>query len=149
MEELIQQIKVVLADTVTFGMKAQQYHWNVEGDDFPQHHLFFQKLYEEVNGAVDLIGEQIRTLDAYAPLSPARIAELTSINDTDPAPPVMNMYMNLYNDNNNVLSSLMEGYRLAEQFSEYGISNIIQDRITAHKGHLYMLRSVLKQEEKQ
>ncbi len=148
MEELVQQIKVVLADTVAFGMKAQQYHWNVEGDDFPQHHAFFQKLYEEVNGAVDILGEQIRTLDAYAPLSPARIAELTSIIDTDPAPEAMVMYRNLYSDNNKVLSSLMEGYRLAERYSEFGLSNVIQDRLTAHKGHLYMLRSVLKEEEK-
>jgi len=144
MEELIQQLKIILANTVAFGMKAQQYHWNIEGKDFPQHHLFFQKLYEEVNGAVDILGEQIRTLDAYAPLSPSRIAELTSIIDNDTAPEVMVMYSNLFEDNNKILNSLVEGYILAERYSEFGISNIIQDRITSHKGHLYMIRSILR-----
>lgn len=40
MEELVQQLKIVFADTVTFGMKAHQYHFNVEGDDFFQYHKF-------------------------------------------------------------------------------------------------------------
>ena len=62
MEELIQQMKVYLADNVTFGMKAQQFHWNVEGDDFAQHHEFLGNLYQEVDGVIDQIGEYIRTL---------------------------------------------------------------------------------------
>jgi starvation-inducible DNA-binding protein len=148
MEELIQQMKVVLADTVTFGMKAHQYHWNVEGDDFYQYHKFFELLYEEVEGAVDGIGEQIRQLDSYAPLSPKRIGELTNLQDTDVSPDAMVMIRNLYNDNNIVLQTLMTAYRLAERYNEIGLSNFLQDRTMAHKQHLYMLRASLKGEEK-
>jgi starvation-inducible DNA-binding protein len=148
MEELIQQLKVAMADTVAFSMKARQYHWNVEGDDFPQFHQFFGNLYEETAGAVDTLGELIRTLDAYAPMSPTRIAELTSIVDTEIAPRYMVMVRYLYNDNNTVINSLMETYRLCERYSEFGVCNFIQDRIQAHKAHLYMLRSTLKEEEK-
>lgn len=147
MDELIQAMKVVLADTVTFGMKAHQYHWNVEGSDFYQYHKFFEVLYEEAEGAVDGIGEQIRQLDAYAPLSPKRIGELTNLQDTDVSPNAKTMVRNLYNDNNIILQTLMTAYRLAEQFNELGLSNFIQDRITAHKQHLYMLRATLKGEE--
>lgn len=148
MEELIQQLKVAMADTVAFSMKARQYHWNVEGDDFPQFHQFFGNLYEETAGAIDTLGELIRTLDAYAPMSPARIAELTSIVDTEVAPHYMVMVRNLYNDNNKVLGSLMETYRMCERYSEFGVSNFVQDRIQAHKAHLYMLRSTMKEEDK-
>lgn len=147
MEELIQQAKVALADTVAFGMKVHQYHWNVEGDDFFSHHKLFERIYEEVEGAVDDFGEQIRTLDSYAPLSPRRIAELTSILDTDTAPAAEVMVKNLYADNNKVLASLMNVYREAERYSEFGFSNFLQDRLTAHKGHQYLLRSVLKGSE--
>lgn len=148
MEELIQQMKVYLADNVTFGMKAQQYHWNVEGDDFPQYHSFLGDLYEEVDGVIDQIGEYIRTLDAYAPLSPRRMLELTSIEDGDVAPEGMVMMRVLYNDNNKVLSSLTEAYRLAERYNELGLANFLQDRMSAHKKHQWMLRSILKEEEK-
>lgn len=146
MEELIQRLKIAMADTVAFRMKTQQYHWNVEGPDFYEYHLLFQRIYEEVDGSIDVYGEQVRTLDAYAPLSPKRIAELTSIEETDVSPSPMVMVRNLYNDNNKVIASVMETYRLAEKFSELGLSNFLQDRITAHKTHLYLLRSVLKGE---
>lgn len=148
MEELIQQMKVYLADNVAFGMKAQQYHWNVEGDDFPQYHEFLGNLYEEVDGVIDNIGEFIRTLDAYAPLSPRRISELTSIGETDIAPDAMVMLRNLYNDNSMVINTIMEAYRLAERYSEIGLSNFLQDRIVAHKKHQWMLRSILKGTDK-
>jgi starvation-inducible DNA-binding protein len=128
-------------------MKAQQYHWNVEGDDFPQYHTFLGNLYEEVNSVTDQIGEHIRTLDAYAPLSFRRLLELTSIEETDVAPGRMVMIRNLYSDNNKVLSSIMEAYRLAERYNELGLSNFLQDRITAHKKHQWMLRSILKEEQ--
>jgi starvation-inducible DNA-binding protein len=148
MEELIQQMKVYLADNVAFGMKAQQYHWNVEGDDFAAHHDFLGNLYTEVDGVIDQIGEFIRTLDAYAPLGPRRIAELTSIVDAEIAPGAMVMMRNLYNDNNMVINTIMEAFRLAERYSEVGLANFLQDRIAAHKKHQWMLRSILKDEEK-
>lgn len=148
MEELIQAMKVVLADTVTFGMKAHQYHWNVEGSDFYSNHKFFEVIYEEAEGATDGIGEQIRQLDAYAPLSPKRIMELTNLQDTDVSPKPMVMVRNLYNDNNVVLQSLMTAYRLADRYNEIGLSNFLQDRTMAHKQHLFFLRATLKGEDK-
>lgn len=148
MDELIQAMKVVLADTVTFGMKAHQYHWNVEGSDFYSNHKFFEGIYEEAEGIVDAIGEQIRQLDAYAPLSPKRIAELTNLQDTDVSPKPMVMVRNLYNDNNVVLQSLMTAYRLADRYNEIGLSNFLQDRTMAHKQHLFFLRATLKGEDK-
>lgn len=149
MEELIQQMKVYLADNVTLGMKAQQYHWNLEGDDFPQFHEFFGDFYEEVDGVIDNIGEFIRTLDAYAPLTPRRIAELTTLSEEgDIAPAQMVMVRNLYNDNNKIINTIMEAYRLAERYSEIGLSNFLQDRIVAHKKHQWMLRATLKGTEK-
>jgi len=148
MEELIQQFKVLLADTVTFGMKAHQYHWNVEGKTFYADHKFFEAIYTEAEGAVDDIGEKIRQLDAYAPLSPRRIAELTNLQDTDVAPDYIVMVRNLYNDNNAILSQLMKTYTLAERFNEIGHSNYLQDRTMAHKQLQYFLRSTLKDVEK-
>jgi starvation-inducible DNA-binding protein len=144
MEELIQQMKVYLADNVALGMKAQQYHWNVEGNNFPQYHDFLGDLYVEIDGVIDNIGEFIRTLDAYAPLGPRRIAELTTLDDTEVAPDAMVMFRNLYNDNNKVINTIMEAFRLAERYTEIGLSNFLQDRIVAHKKHQWMLRSILK-----
>jgi starvation-inducible DNA-binding protein len=147
MEELIQQLKVALADTVAFRLKVQQFHWNVEGPDFYEYHLLFQRIYEEVDGAVDAYGEQIRTLDAYAPLSPRRISELTNIAESEVTMKPLEMVRVLYSDNSIVLNSVLDTYKNAERFNELGLSNFLQDRLTAHKTHLYLLRSVLKNQE--
>ena len=53
MNELVQTLKVLLANTVLMKYKAQGYHWNVQSDDFPQYHELFGKIYDSMDGAVD------------------------------------------------------------------------------------------------
>lgn len=147
MEELAEQLKKVLADTMSMYQKAHQFHWNVEGPDFYQYHQLFQRIYEEVYGAVDSIGEHIRALDSYAPFGYGRLAELTSIMDAPANPPAMVMIRSLFTDNEKVMATIMEAYRLAEKYNEIGLSNFLQDRYDSHKLHQYMLRSTLKGQE--
>jgi len=42
---LADSLKQLLANSYSFVIKAQQFHWNVEGPDFPQYHKFFGKFY--------------------------------------------------------------------------------------------------------
>ena len=57
METLQEIMKKVLADTFALYLKAHNYHWNVEGSNFPQYHEFFGNLYKELHDAVDPIAE--------------------------------------------------------------------------------------------
>jgi len=143
-EHLVEKMKVVLADSFAFYLKAQQYHWNVEGPDFPQYHEFLGDLYEEVHTSIDMIAEQIRSLGEYAPGSFSRFTELTSITDSRNSPTATEMMMTLLNDNQIVLNTLMETYKLAEEYDEIGLSNFIQDRYDAHKKHAWMIKSIIK-----
>ena len=143
-EQLLEKMKVVLADSFAFYLKAHQYHWNVEGPNFPQYHEFLGNLYEEVYGAIDVIAEEIRALGEYAPGSFSRFTELTSITDSRNTPTASQMMMTLLNDNQIVLNTLMETYKLAEEYEEIGLSNFLQDRYDAHKKHAWMLRSIIK-----
>lgn len=146
-EQLVDRMKVVLADTFAFYLKTHQYHWNVEGPDFPQYHEFLSNLYEEVYGSIDRIAEEIRALGEYAPGSFSRFQQLTSIVDSTSAPSAGEMFNTLASDNQIVLSSLMETYRLAEEYNEIGLSNFLQDRYDAHKKHAWMLSSILKRKQ--
>jgi starvation-inducible DNA-binding protein len=53
MNDLIEQMKVVLADSFVMYTKAHGYHWNVEGTLFPMLHDFFGDIYAEVYGSID------------------------------------------------------------------------------------------------
>jgi starvation-inducible DNA-binding protein len=55
------------------------------------------------------------------------------------------MIARLYADNQRVIATLNDAYRMAESAGKLGISNALQDRITAHEKHGWMLRSFTKE----
>lgn len=139
MSELKKQLDVCLANTFAMYLKAQTAHWNVQGPEFYQFHELFGDIYNEVWGAVDTIAELIRTLDELAVVQPvSTIAEYA--NETGGLP---NAWA-LLQANDAVLASLMIAYKLAEDDGELGISNALQDRITAHQKHKWMLKATMK-----
>lgn len=141
MEELHNALKIVLADTFTMYFKTHSYHWNVIGPNFNDYHAFFGTLYTELHGAVDLIAEQIRAANSFAPASLSRLEELTRIQEADTIPTADRMFQILINDNNIVLDSLKQAYDQAEKAEELGLANFLQDRMDIHKKHGWMLRA--------
>lgn len=140
--ELIDKSKEVLANTFILYMKAHGYHWNVVGSDFPQLHKFFGKFYEEVHGAVDDLAEHVRQLDAFAPGTLKRLIEVSSLEEDDKVPAPNTMIANLLDANEKVLDTVVEAYKLAEKEEMFGYSNFLQDRITAHSKHRWMLKAI-------
>ena len=84
MEKLIDQLKTILGTNFALYFKAHSYHWNVEGHLFPMYHKFFRKIYEDVYGAVDPLSEELRKLDAYAPISLEEIHSYKTIIEDIP-----------------------------------------------------------------
>jgi len=144
MDDLIQEMKVSLATTFAFYLKAHGFHWNVEGPDFPQYHEFLGNLYEEVFNAVDPIAEHLRTLGAYAPASFLRYKELTLVSDETNIPAPMSMMKKLTDDNQTIIEQLTKTQATAEKNKKMGLANFLQDRIDAHEKHGWMLRSITK-----
>ena len=144
METLQEIMKKVLADTFALYLKAHNYHWNVEGSNFPQYHEFFGNLYKELHDAVDPIAEEIRSLDAYAPGSFTRFMELTEIEDEITVPAGVEMARRLMTDNERVLATLNVAFKLADQFDKKGLADFLAGRIDIHNKHAWMLRSITK-----
>jgi starvation-inducible DNA-binding protein len=144
METLIEMMRKVLADTFAMYLKAHNYHWNVEGSNFPQYHDFFGNLYQELHGAVDPIAEEIRALDAYVPGSLSRFLELTEIEDELSIPNGVEMARRLMVDNQKVIMTLDMAFKLADEFDQQGLADFIAGRIDTHNKHGWMLRSITK-----
>ena len=144
MSQLGDAVRVTMADTFAMYLKTHNYHWNVEGENFYQYHEFFKNLYEELFAAVDVLAEEIRGLNEYAPGSFSRFSELSSIEDATTVPDGLTMAANLLKDNDTVIASLMNAFKLAEAADKVGLSNMLQDRIDIHTKHGWMLRSTTK-----
>ena len=141
---LAENLKVLLASANSLSIKAQNFHWNVEGPDFPQYHEFFGDFYAEVYSAVDRIAEYIRTLDGYAPGSLTRYAELTIIQDQLKIPRAELMFAELYEDNVKMIELLNHCFASASEENKQGIVNFIAERLDAHEKQQWMIRSILK-----
>jgi len=143
-EELLLSLKQAMADSFVLYYKAHAYHWNVEGADFKQYHDLFSVIYLEIFEAIDTLAEHIRQLDDYAPASLLQLKSLSMISEDDEVVSAMSMVSRLLDANNLTLASLMMAYRAADNATELGLANFIQDRIAAHQKHGWMLKATLK-----
>jgi starvation-inducible DNA-binding protein len=144
MTTLAEAAKVAFASEFSFYLKAHNFHWNVEGADFLEHHQLFGMIYEEVYGAIDDFAEKIRSIGSYMPGSYTRFSMLSQIEDeTDILSPGAMLHA-LFEDNEKMLVVLKMAYDLSEQSGEHGFSNFLAERMDAHRKHGWMLRASLK-----
>ena len=144
MEELIEYMKRLQATTFSFYLKAHNYHWNVEGQNFLDLHEFFKTVYEQVHGDVDSIAEETRALDAYVPGSYVRFMELSVIADETSIPDALSMVRKLISDNETLMALQKKTYELAEVAEAIGLSNFLQDLYDKHKKLQWMMNSIVK-----
>jgi starvation-inducible DNA-binding protein len=143
-ETLIASLKVTLSDVFAVYVKSSYFHWNIEGADFLQYHELLGKIYEDVQGSIDPLAENIRKLGGYAPGSFSRYQELTAITEASKAiPPAMDMLKEIYDDLGILLASNERSYELAEMNHEHGISNYLGERDGIIKKWRWFLRATL------
>jgi starvation-inducible DNA-binding protein len=144
MDELIDRLNKVLADSYQFSLKSHFYHWNVTGPDFPQYHDFLGDIYAEVRGSIDQTAEYIRTIDGVPHNSPSMVRQNSDIKETSVVKPALEMISDLVSDTAIAVNNLMDAMEMADKFNEVGISNYLQERHAAYKKHAWMLKSTLK-----
>lgn len=143
---LADDLKTLLASEYAFAIKAQYFHWNVEGSHFRSYHKFFEELYLEISeNAIDQIAEYIRTLDTYTPGSFERFSELSVIPGQLKVPRAIIMMKELLDDNYALESILKQTFESAQAEKNRGIENFIAERLDAHAKHRWMLKSFLKE----
>ena len=148
-EQIIEILKSLTADCVALKFKAHGYHWNVEGDDFPQWHDKLSDIYEDMEGAIDTFAEWIRMIDvnSYAPFKLSRFAELTSVPETDVTSDPMDMIMDLCESLDIVTAKIKAAAAMTTNAGEFGLANFLGDRQTAHQKWCWQLRASIKEVE--
>ena len=164
-EQLISQMKILLASSFSFYLKVHNYHWNVTGPNFAQYHDFFGNLYEEVWQSLDDTAEEIRKLGsfapgslsryiemgrlraaltggfAFAPGSLSRYIEMSVIDDEVNIPDTKSMFIRLEQDNAKLLEILYMARATASEEDAAGTLDYLESRIGVHEKHAWMIRS--------
>lgn len=137
-------LKTAFASEYAFALKAQNFHWNVEGPLFTQLHELFDKIYTEVYGSIDVFAEQLRALQIYTPASLAKFSMLTKVEDENQVLEFQAMLQELLVDSERMAEIFRITFDMAESAGDHGLSNFLADRQDAHKKHSWMLRASLK-----
>jgi starvation-inducible DNA-binding protein len=143
---LSDSLKVLLASTQSFAIKSQNFHWNIEGSNFPQYHKFYDDLYGDVSDTIDRIAEYIRTLDHYTPGSLQRYVELSVIQDQTKIPRAELMFMESFQDTQTMIELVVGIFNEATSENQQGIANFMAELQDLYGKKAWMIRSILKRE---
>lgn len=141
---LAELLKTLLATNFAYYLKAQYFHWNVEGPDFVQLHEFFAEVYGDAYGAIDKIAEYVRTLEEYTPGSFERFSELSQIPGQTKVPRARLMLEELGADTEQMKQLVMQVFEVAQNEGREDIANFMAERQDAHGKWLWQIKSLLK-----
>ena len=143
---LSNNLKTLLASTQAFAIKSQNFHWNIEGSNFPQYHAFFDTLYGDVSGTIDQIAEYIRILGAYTPGSLTRYSELSIIQDQTKLPRAELMFAESLHDCEQMIELVVAMFDEATNERQQGIANYMAELQDLYGKKAWFIRSTLKRE---
>jgi len=143
---LSDNLKVLLASTQAFAIKSQNFHWNVEGSDFPQYHAFFDTLYNDVSDTIDKIAEYVRILGHYTPGSLSRYIELSIIQDQTKIPRAELMFAESLQDCEKISELVVAMFHEATNENQQGIANYMAELQDLYGKKAWFIRSILKKE---
>lgn len=141
---LVDALTNVFSDAFIFYFKAHSFHWNVVGKDFPEYHEFFGKIYEGVFNNMDRLAEEIRALNATAPMNLASLIANSKLMENKDQLSDIEMVSALAADNTKILAGLLATQKMADAANEVGLSNFLQDLFDQHKKFGWMFNSILK-----
>jgi starvation-inducible DNA-binding protein len=138
-------LQSILADTIFMHSLYKKYHWHVEGEDFYQYHLLFDKHANELLPLIDLVAERIRTLGGIAPGLPAEVERNKQVNEgADPGPSGQKMLHNLLSAHESALKNIRSGIRISEKYEDDGTNDLlVSDALRLQELQAWFIRSSL------
>ncbi len=138
---LADELGVLLSDVFTLALRAQAAHWNVTGENFHSLHAFFGMLYEDIDGSIDPLAENIRKLRAMPPARMSEFMALRTLDDGVTATDAATLLQDLASANDAVIEQLMDLFDRADKEREQGVADFLAGRIDMHQKWAWQIRA--------
>jgi starvation-inducible DNA-binding protein len=144
--EVSHSLNALLADEFLLTLKTRNAHWNVDGPDFHEKHVFFEEQYKQLDQIMDDVAERIRSLGHYAPATMNEYLELTHLTEKrSQNNDGKGFVKDLLEDHESVIVYLHENInRFANTFHDPGTSDFIAAIMETHEKMAWMLREHLQ-----
>lgn len=141
---ILSGLEKTLAATFVLYFKTHAFHWNVTGPDFSQLHALFEEQYTELWAATDEIAERMRAIGGFAPGTLASLIKASALDESGQLPDAGAMIEQLAADNRDIVNTLYEAMKPAEDKGDEGTVDMLVGRIKIHEKAAWMLESHLK-----
>lgn len=142
-EMLVEELRSLVASTVSMYFQAHGSHWNVRGQDFAQYHALFEEIYEDVYSAIDPTAEMVRKLDGEAPFELQELVSLRKVGEMITLDNPASLAQALLDSNMQMLEALNCTYEYADELDEQGICNFVAERVDMHRKWGWQLKASL------
>lgn len=143
-QELVEGLTQAVAETAIETLKAQNYHWNVEGMGFGPLHELFQKMYEDHFVAQDELAERTKALDAHAEGRYADFLRRSAIKECEGKIDAKTMIKNLQADQETLSATLTALAAVADKHGDVVTNDMAIERAQIHDKFAWILRSHLR-----
>ena len=144
-EQIIEALNADLADAYVLSHQLHKHHWNVEGAEFLEVHVFLQEVYEDVEDAADALAERLQALGGVPHASMTTLAENATVEAEDED--VYDIRTSLKNDLD-MMGDMIESYRqhieLAEGLGDYATSEMLREQLETLEEHTHHIEHYLE-----
>ena len=140
------QLNKLLADEFVLYTKTRKFHWNVEGAQFHDLHLFFEKQYDQLATIMDNVAERIRKIGHYALGSMSQfLKEASLLEHEDQETTSATMLAQLLDDHETIIRRLRKEIDVfQDKYKDAGTADFITGLIEQHETMAWMLRATAK-----
>lgn len=140
------ELNKLLSDEFLLYTKTRKFHWNVEGAQFHDLHLFFEKQYNQLATIMDEVAERIRKIGHYALGSMKHFLQETSLlENEDNETSASGMLQQLLDDHETIIRRLRNDIDIfQEKYKDAGSADFITGLVEQHETMAWMLRATAK-----
>jgi starvation-inducible DNA-binding protein len=137
-------LNVILANEYVLYTKTLKFHWNVEGRQFHDLHVFFRHQYEAIFSYVDDVAERVTTLGGKSFGTLQEFSKNSTLQE-NPAlhPKDLDMIAQLLADHETIIKQLRKDVETTQNLGDAGTSNFLTDLMEKHEKLAWMLRAHL------
>ncbi|MEF8785424.1 MAG: DNA starvation/stationary phase protection protein DpsA [Haloarculaceae archaeon] len=127
-EQIVEALNTDLADSFVLYHQLRKHHWNVEGAEFRDLHIFLGEAAENVEAAADEIAERAQAIGGTPVASMSNLQEHATIEAEDED--VYDIRTSLTNDMDlygDIIESLRDHVELAENLGDHATAQILRE----------------------
>lgn len=142
-QKVANELAKILADENVLYMKTKNAHWNVQGADFYDKHIFFEKQFGQLDEIIDSVAERIRSIGHYAPATLKSYLSLTCLTEASAEQnDGQGFIKELLADHESIIITLRAHItQIATDLHDLGTSDFITGLMEKHEKMAWFLRS--------